>query len=772
MPTPNLQTPSESLSKRAVDILRLIDEGMSDRDIAERLVMTINTVKWYNRQIYSILDVGSRTQAIARARELQLLNEDTAPSINIVSRSSKHNLPVETTRFIGRKHEIEVIKQLLDTAHLLTLVGTPGTGKTRLALRVGQEVIDTFRDGVYVVSLAQISDPALVTSNIATCIGVNETPGQPLIETLKQVLRNSHMLLLLDNFEHLLPAATQVSELLTAAPYLKVLATSREPLHIYGEQEYAVPPLALPDAEHVNPQALADCESTALFMQQARAVRSDFELTPENALDVAQICHRLEGLPLAIELAAARSKLLMPSALLARLNSRLDTLTGGAHDLPTRQQTLRQTIDWSYNLLNEGEKSLFARLAVFRGGCSLEASEAICGEALPLDVFDGLASLVDKSLIQQKETLHGDLRFVMLETLHEYARERLEMSGEAEAIHRLHAEYFVRLAERAEPELRLAQQQRWFELLKTEHENMRVVFNWVLADGDLTLGVRLAGAVYLLWFAYGYHTEGQHWTQQLIARLDSVPTIYHPKLFNAAGHMTTFYDLEMAKDYFDRALQIYRDMDDKHNAAWSLVFKGYSMLLNETDEALTITEEGLALFRQFNDKPGMAQALNILGNITLYQGDFAQAKSAYEECQRIAEETGEIRRIRYMIGNLAVVAQREGDYERARQLAEQALKLSLEVNNTLDTAEVLMTLASIMTESGQPETATRLLGAWEAVLQHMGAASQSAIRPRIERTFDALRATLGDETFQALWDEGRALSLQQAVAIALEPTDV
>lgn len=762
----------EGLSKRAVEILRLLAGGMSDREIAERLVMTINTVKWYNRQIYSILGVGSRTQAIARARELHLLDNDpgAAPSFQEARYAPKHNLSAQPTRFIGRKHEMDVIKRLLNTTHLLTLVGPPGTGKTRLALQIAWQMADTFHEVVYFVSLAPISDPALVTNTIASAIGVNEAPSQPLIETLKYVLRERQMLLILDNFEHLLPAAAYVSELLAAAPQLKALVTSREPLHLYGEQEYAVPPLDLPDPEHLDPQALADCESTALFMQQARAVRPDFELTAENALDVAKICVRLEGLPLAIELAAARVRLLSPRTLLARLSSRLDTLTGGAHDLPARQQTLQNTIEWSYNLLTAGEKLLFARLAVFRGGCSLEAIESICSEDLPVDVFIGIESLVSKSLIQQKELPGGESRFIMLETLHEYAWERLRVSGETQAMRRRHAEYFTRLAERAEPELRLAQQWRWFRLLETELENIRAVLNWSLDDGDRTLGVRLAGALCLFWFACGYHTEARQWTRQLLDQLDTVSTVYHAKLLITAGHMAWLYDLDAAKRYFERALHISRELDDKVNIAWSLIFMGYAMI-REKEAAVAVTEEGLSLFRESNHKPGIAQALNIIGEIASFWGDDDRARQAYEECLLVSQETGETRRIRFMFGNLTFLAQHEGDYARAGELAEQGLRMALEMNNKLDIADSLAGLAGVMGATGQPERAARLLGAWEAALARMGATSQPADQPEHDRAIASLRAQLDPQTFETAWAEGRAMSLEQAVASTLDRSE-
>jgi tetratricopeptide (TPR) repeat protein len=462
--------------------------------------------------------------------------------------------------------------------------------------------------------------------------------------------------------------------------------------------------------------------------------------------------------------------------LLARLTSRLDTLTGGARDLPLRQQTLHNTIEWSYNLLNAGEKMLFARLAVFRGGRSLEAIEAICGEDLPVDVFEGLESLVNKSLIQQKSLPSGESRFVMLETLREFAWERLQASGEAQTLRRRHAVYFVEMAERAEPELRQAQQQYWFHLLETEHENMRALLQWSLQGaaegslegaGDVTLGVRLAGALSLFWFAYGYHTEGQQWTRQLLAHLDRVPVIYHAKLLFCAGHMAYIYDLEAARRFFEQALHISRDLDDRVNIAWSLVFLGYAMMA-EMAAAFALVEEGLAMFRQMNHPPGAAQALNIIGEIASFGGDDARARVAYEECLSVSQATGETRRIRFMLSNLTFLAQHAGDYERARQLAIQAVRLALEMDNRLDIADSLAALAGVMAVTGQPQRAVRLLGAWEAALERMGAAPQPADKPEHERNIAIARAQLDSAAFTSAWGEGRALSLEQAVTSALE----
>ena len=765
---------ASGLSRRAAEILDLLAEGLSDREIAERLVMTINTVKWYNRQIYRTFGVSSRTQAIARARREQALDEDqgATPALRLLPHTPTHHLPVETTHFVGRTRELATIKRLLYLARLLTLVGPPGTGKTRLARQAAWEVADAFREGAHFVPLAPISDPALAPRAIASVLGISDTPNQPLLTTLQYALRERHLLLILDNFEHVLAAAPYISDLLAAAPHLRVLATSREPLHLYGEQEYAVPPLVLPDMEHLDPQALTACESTALFLQAARAVRADFHVSEENAVDVANICVRLDGLPLAIELAAARIKLLPPRVLLARLNRRFETLIGGPSDLLARQQTLQNTIAWSYNLLNADEKTLFARLAVFRGGCSLEAVEAVCSDnEREKNVLYTLSALVDKSLIQQRESSGSDPRFVMLETIRDYARERLGESGEVDAMSRRHAEYFVELAEQAEPELRLARQWQWFHLLETDYDNLRAVLRWSLDEGDSVLGVRLAGALGLFWYACGYHAEGRQWSDRLLEQLDAVPTRYHTKLLIAAGHMALLRDLDAAKEYFDRALQISREVGDQVNTAWALTFKGFAML-RDTEPALALAREGLSTFQELHHKPGIAQALNMIGQIAIVAGDNVLARQAYEECLAVAQETGESRRIRFMLINLTFLALHVGEYERARDLAMQGLRLALEMNNKLDIADSLAGLAGVLGVTGRPQRAARLLGAWEAAFEWMGATVLPSAKREHDHTIAAVRAQLDNTAFTAAWNEGRAMSLQQTVESALQESDL
>jgi predicted ATPase/serine/threonine protein kinase len=420
--------------------------------------------------------------------------------------SRPNNLPTPRTAFVGRDHDIVAVKEMLlrPDVHLVTLTGPGGIGKTRLGLQVVEAVAGHFSDGVNYVPLAPVCDPKLIAPAIAQVLGLRETGGQSPLDALKTYLQHSlrqPILLLLDNFEHLLAEAPLVAELLTSTPRLKLLVTSRAPLHVYGEHEYPVPPLALPDPKSVlDVEALTQYPAVALFIQRARAVKPDFEVNQDNAVAVATVCARLDGLPLAIELAAARIKMLSPSAMEARLESRLQLLTGGARDLPARQQTLRGAIDWSYGLLSSGEQTLFRRLSVFVSGCTLEAVEAVCNTKadLELDVLEGVASLVDKSLLQRVERGKEESRFVMLDTIREYGMERLAASGEEAAIRRAHAAYCLVLAEEGATTGAAAIQTEWLKLFDTEHDNLSAALDWLTQTGNAEWGLRLAAALFSL----------------------------------------------------------------------------------------------------------------------------------------------------------------------------------------------------------------------------------------------------------------------------------
>ncbi|GHO72016.1 hypothetical protein KSC_109080 [Ktedonobacter sp. SOSP1-52] len=762
-------TSPDLLNEREQEILKRLSTGLSDQQIADELFLSPNTIKWYNRQIYSKLGVKSRTQAIACVKDLGLLESKVSTSPHPVSRS---NLPPQTLLFIGRSREIAEVKQLLDTSRLLTLTGTGGTGKTQLALRVATEEASAYTDGVCFVDLTPLSDYTLVTKAIASVLGVVERPMEPLPDTLKRALAQRELLLLIDNFEHVIKAAPLVSKLLAASSRLKVLVTSREPLRIAGEQEYLVPPLSLPLAEAPSVESLIKSEAGLLFLRRAQMTLPRFTLSEVTAPAIGRICIRLDGLPLAIELAAARCKLFTPQALLERLEGTRDSsplrlLAGGSRDAPPRQRTLRDSIEWSYNLLDEDEKHLLARLAVFRGGCSLEAIEGICGEGLSIDVLDGLASLVDKHLVQQKEMPGSEPHFVMLEMIQEYARERLKTSGEEETTRRRHAECFVELAERAEPELRLAGYDYWSGRLELDMENIRAALSWSLSSGDVALGIRLAGALCLFWYGDGYHVEGRRWTQQLLERLDEVSLVYHPKFLLSAGHLAFLYDLDAAKPLFRRALEISRDLGDRLQMAWALALLGYTML-RERSAAMPLVEESLALFRELSHQPGMAQALNIMGEIARFSGDDDLARHAYEECLAVSQQTGETRRIVFMYNNLTYIALHEGEAGRARDLGRQGLQLARAINNRLQIATDLALLAGAVGTLGQPQQAARLLGASERILERLGAFHQPNDKREIDGIIAAVRAQLDEETFQATWAQGRELTLEQAVAQALD----
>ncbi|HVO43600.1 MAG TPA: LuxR C-terminal-related transcriptional regulator [Aggregatilineales bacterium] len=773
------QAQHEGLSERELDILLLLEEGLSDREIAERMVMTINTVKWYNRQIYSKLGVGNRTQAVAHARALRLLEreDDAGPPFTAAFLAPKHNLPVETTRFIGRTRETTDILRLLGSTRLLTLTGPPGAGKTRLSIHVAREMTNAFQDGVYLVSLAPITDPALVANAIARAIGVNETPGQPVLETLKYILRDRQTLLVVDNFEHLLPAAPLVSELLAATSRLQVLATSREALRLYGEKEYTVPLLELPDPHRLDPVVLATCESVALFVERARGVRPDFELTIGNALDIAKICVRLEGLPLAIELAAARVKLMIPKVLLARLSSRLETLVGGPRDVPLRQQTLRQTIDWSYNLLNAEEKTLFARLAVFRGGRNPEAIEAVCQPGLSIDPLEGTESLLNKSLLflqQRQQDKEGEPRFIMLETIHEYAWAQLQASGEAEAMRRRHAEYFAALGERAEPELRRAGFSHWMARLESESENLRAALEWSLGGGDVEIGLRLIAALRDYWIMSSRYVEGEEWLRRALPKSEGASPNVRAKILSAAGAVL-FYAVQRSsgKQFLEEAIELAREVDDRLTLAWALIFLGAFAIGQAAgyEEALACTEEGLTVFRELNYEMGVAQALNIIGELMRTNGDDEGAQVAYEECLSIVRETGETRRESMCLANLGFIAMHQADISRAESLFRDALIKLLKLDSDRHLViSCIVCLAGALGARGEPQRAVRLFGAAEALLEPIGVRLAPGDLPEYERSLDFVRSQLDAATFDVCWNEGRALSFEQVVNLVLDLT--
>jgi predicted ATPase/class 3 adenylate cyclase len=696
-----------------------------------------------------------------------------------------NNLPSRLTSFVGRERETSEAKRLLGAARLLTLTGPGGCGKTSLALRVASEVLasehgDAFEDGVFFVALAPINDPGLVVSTIAQTLGVREVGGRPLLDSLKDTLRDKRLLLVLDNFEQVLPAAPLVTDLLAECPTLRILVTSRAVLRVSGERDYPVPPLALPEAGGaLTAEGLSRYPAVTLFVERALDARPNFMLTDESAAAAVEICARLDGLPLAIELAAARVRLLPPRALLARLARRLPLLVGGPRDLPARQQTLRDTIAWSYDLLDPDEQALFRRLGAFVGGFTLEAAEATCASATTDVVFlDGVASLVEKSLLLQDEP-HGEPRFRMLETIREYALEVLDASGEASDVRRRHATHFLALAEVAEPELQKARQATWFDRLEREHDNLRAAMHWSLESGEEELGLRLAAALGRFWEVRGFLSEGQHWLDRALALATSDP---RPRLASArAAALSAAGTLAYIRSDYERAVALFQDslargraLGDRAGIATSLHnLSRVRFYQGDHESAVALCEESLALRRALADKRGVAMSLNTLGVIARNRGDQGTARALLEESLGLFRELGDRWGIGLLLNNLARVARDLNDWSWTAALCAESLALFREVGDRHGLAWVLSNLAIVAQARGAWPRAARLFGVVDALLETLGSSSLSlspAERGAYEAAVAAARAALGAAAFAAAWAEGRALPLEQAIAEALTTT--
>jgi predicted ATPase/class 3 adenylate cyclase len=576
------------------------------------------------------------------------------------------SLPVQPTTLIGREHEVATLGQLLrrEDVHLVTLTGPGGTGKTRLAIQAASELRDVFVDGICLVSLAPINDPMLVMPTIARAFGIRDSVGQPISARLAEVLLMKRMLLLLDNFEQVVGAASQVAELITSCPQLKLLVTSREILHVRAEHEFAVNPLALPDLAHLpGLAALAYIPSVALFLQRAQAARSEFQLTSINARAVAEICVRLDGLPLAIELAAARMNLLSPKVLLARLSRRLAILTGGARDVPTRQQTLRNTIEWSYQLLSFEEQRLFRWLSIFVSGCTLQAVEIVCdgSDVGSGQVLNGIASLIDKSLLQQVE-LTGEVneepRLQMLETIREYGLEVLPTDGEGEVARQAHANYFLSFAEEAEPALKGPLLVVWLERLEREHDNLRAALQWALESGRTEMALRFGIALERFWVVRGHRNEGLAFLERALE--------------GSAG---------VATDVRARALL----------AAARLAF-----IQSNYDQGEALAQESLALFRKLGDRRGIALSLDRLGMASWRRGDFPAARVLLEEDLPLFKEIGDKDRVAWSLFTLGLLNNKQGEYSRAYALFEESLTLFRALGNKRGIAASLTQLAGTL----------------------------------------------------------------------------
>jgi predicted ATPase/DNA-binding winged helix-turn-helix (wHTH) protein len=729
--------------------------------------------------------------------------------------SYQTNLPVPLTPFIGRKSEMAAVERLLrrEDVRLLTLTGPGGTGKSRLALKVADNLKGEFPDGVFFIALEPITDPNLVTSVIAQTLGVKESGDVSLAEALKKYLKHKRMLLILDNFEHVTAAAPLVSNLLMAAPNITLLVTSRAALHLSGEHEFQVPPLRLPDLESLPPVSeLLDCSAVALFAQRAMAAKSDFLLTDKNARAIAEICTRLDGLPLAIELAAARIKLLPPQAMLVRLESPFKLLTGGARDVPARQRTMRETIAWSYELLEKPEQSLFRRLSVFIGGFTLEAAEAAC-DALDdcgVDIHDGVASLVDKSLLQQMEQVGGESRFVMLETIKEYGLECLKAEGEREIFRQRHASYFLQLAERAEPELGGTQQSLWIAALELEHDNFRAALQWALEERQAETAMRLAGALWWFWYLHGHYREGRAWLNKVLLEGSNQRTLPRCKALIGAGGLAFLQceysssekllneGLKLARELWDHesiatslqllgsvareqgayyraiklhegSLGIWRELDNKRGVARSLNYIGFaSWLHGNFDKTAMVCEQALGLFRALGDKEGIVWSLLNLAAVMYYREEYEQAVLLCQESAKLSREIGYKEGIAWSLNIWGNVARRQEQFGPGKIMLRESLGLHYELQDRWRVASVLESVGGIAFELKEAERSVRLFGAAENLRASVGTPLPPVEQEDRDRYLKLARAALGEEKFTQLWLEGRSMPVEQVIASALK----
>ncbi|MDP9314772.1 MAG: tetratricopeptide repeat protein [Chloroflexota bacterium] len=733
----------------------------------------------------------------------------------------RHNLPVPLTSFIGREHEIVEVRRLLATTRLLTLIGTGGCGKTRLALEVARDPDDRYADEVWLVELAGLADPRLLPRAVAGVLGMREDPDRLLIDRLADALRSRQLLLVLDNCEHLLEACAElVDTLLSSSPGLRVLATSREALDAMGEQHWRVPSLSLPPVGVLpTVERAGEYEAVRLFVERARHRQPGFDLSAqEDMRAVVEICRQLDGIPLAIELATSRLPVLSVQQIAAKLDDSLRLLTRGGRTAVPRHRTLRGVLDWSYALLNEPERDLFARLSVFAGSWTLEAAEAVglasvADGAGTEDGLELLSRLVDRSLVQVEAGHEGAVRYRLLEVVRQYARERLEASGTAATVHRQHVAFFLALGEAADPALIGPRQAIWLSRLEREHDNLRAALSWSLEEGEFESGARLAAPLWRFWWIHGHLSEGRQWFRQVLAAPDALSPPVRARALRGASLLARAQSAyEEATALVEQSLALFRELGDTDGIGHALSNLGTILACQGAyEQARAVEEEGLAISRQLHDKRGIAVSLDQLGQYSYYLGDYEAAARYWEESLQLNREIEDLHSLAITLNNLGEMARDRGEldraldrfeeavalfrrldarttlayslqsfadlrlkrqeYEQAQALLHESVLLLRELGSAQSIACCLETFAKLACIQGLSERAARLFGAAEGLRAASGTALSSAERASLQASIDAARSNLVEQAWSAAWLEGKAMSLERATDYALSTAE-
>ena len=702
------------------------------------------------------------------ALDIQGLQSQFPPPRTLDARPN--NLPLELTSFVGREEDLAKVKALLGRTRLVTLTGPGGTGKTRLALRVAADVLTEYRDGAFLVDLSTLTDPGLVVSAVAGALGVPEVPGRALIDVVVDHVAPKELLLAVDNFEQVVDAAPVVESLLTSAPRVKALATSRVALSIRGEHEYAVPPLVPPDPDRLPELAeLRTNEAVRLFIDRAIAVNPRFELTPANAAAVAAITARLDGLPLAIELAATRTKMLAPEQMLPRLQERLSILTSGPRTLPQRQRTLRDAIAWSHDLLEPPDRALFARLSVFTGGWTLEAAEAVCDPAeIGLDMLHGLSSLVDQSLVRRSELDGTDPRFSMLETIREFGLEELRGRSEMDRIRRSHADYFLDFARRAEAHVTGEGQVEWLDRCDRDHANIRAALRWAIDTGEAERAQESAGALWRFWQQRGHLAEGQDWLEEILEMpAGQARTAARAKALIGAGGVAWWRkDRDAAGAFYEEAVAIERELGDPARTAEAIYNLAFVVAGEDLEAAARLLDESLALFRRAGHEPGVAQVLAMLVIRDAERGRWAEVIAGLEETSTIWRRLGDRLHLAFDLVWLAFANGCVGRRAEAHSAALEALDLFCEVDNATGIAIMLIDVAFLANWEGRHEEAITLSGAYESLSERSGGPPGGFAGLLEGDPAAEARAHVSVDTARRAWERGLAMTIDDAVTFA------